>query len=546
MFKDLVDFLKKEGDFFFWRNIIFMAVVAGIANAGLLAVINSAAKIVENEGLNYRLFAIYGVVFLIFYITKRYSLTNSAQEVERIIKHVRDRISNKIVNSELMAMEHIDSSSIFTRLTRDTTVMSQSAFQITNASEAVIMILFALMYILILSPISFFVIIGGTAIVVAMFMSFTKIINSELSRVDSLEERFIYSLTAIVNGFKEIKINSLKRKDILQEHEEHLNSLGNAKVDTSTLTVTSMMYSEIFLYTLLGVVVFVVPHLTAQDGATILQVTATTLFIIGPIGMVVSVAPMVSRTNVAINNIYALERSFDEQSKMSVPVEQTGERIDDFENIQLKGTEFNYLDENDNSLFSIGPMDLNIKKGEIIFIVGGNGSGKSTLVKLLLGLYFPQKGQIFVDNQVIGRYNYQAYRDMFSIILGDFHLFERFYGLENVDKNLVNKLLVEMGLNHKTSFVDGRFTNINLSTGQKKRVALILSILENKQVYVFDEWAADQDPEFRKYFYHTILKKLRDEEKTIIAVTHDDAYFDVADKIYKMEYGQMVPYGRKG
>jgi putative ATP-binding cassette transporter len=544
VFDDLKDFLKREGDFSFWKNIVFMSVVAGIANAGLLAVVNSAAQAVENENLNYRIFAIYIVILLIFYISKRYSLVNSSKEVERVIKNVRERISNKIVESELLTMEKIDASSIFTRLTRDTSVMSQSSLQITNAAESIIMIFFALLYILSISPVSFFIILFSTVIILSMFLSFSKMINIELKKINKVEEEFMLSLSSIVDGFKELKMNSRKKNDIIKENHLVLTKLGNAKIINSEKMVTYIMYGQMFLYFLLASVVFLVPHISSQDSPTIIQVTAITLFIIGPFGMVVGVAPMVSRTNVAINSIYSLEEELDRNSK-ELLIDENLEKIENFKNITLQDSEFYYIDEAGESLFGVGPINLNIKQGETIFIIGGNGSGKSTIVKLLLGLYPPKKGSIFVDNELIDEYSQQAYRNLFSIILTDFHLFDRFYGLEDVDRKSVNKLLIEMQLQEKTKFINGRFTNINLSTGQKKRLALILSILEDKEIYIFDEWAADQDPEFRKYFYTIILKRLKDIGKTVIAVTHDDAYFSVADRVFKMEYGQMIPYKKE-
>jgi len=539
MFDDLTNFLKREGDFSFWKNIIAMATLSGIANAGLLAVVNSASS-VSDEGINYRFFAIYVVLFLIFFITKRYSLKNASIEVEKIIKDARDRISEKILKSELVTMESLDSSAIFTRLTRDSGIISQASFQITGAAQSVIMIFFAMLYIFTISKLAFFIIIFTSAIITITYFSFSKEFNLNLIKVDLIEENFISSLTSIIHGFKELKINSLKSEKLAQNHKKILNDLTDSKIEISDLFVTAIMYAEVFLYLLLALIIFITPHLTTMESSTIIKLTAATLFIIGPFGMIVGIIPMVSKTNVAIKSIYDLEKSLDKDSKNNI--KHNGENIENFENIKLKDTEFFYTDKNEDKLFSIGPLNLDIKKGETIFIIGGNGSGKSTLVKMLLGLYLPKNGNIYIDNELIDKYNYQAYRDLFSIILGDFYLFDRFYGLENIDKKLVNQLLLEMGLNHKTKFIDGKFTNINLSTGQRKRLALILSILEDKPIYVFDEWAADQDPEFRKYFYSKILKKLKDNGKTVIAVTHDDAYFEVADRVFKIDYGQMSLY----
>jgi putative ATP-binding cassette transporter len=119
-------------------------------------------------------------------------------------------------------------------------------------------------------------------------------------------------------------------------------------------------------------------------------------------------------------------------------------------------------------------------------------------------------------------------------------LFGKLYGLRDLDPGQVNALLERMQLDTKTAYVDGRFTSLNLSTGQRKRMGLLIALLEDKPICVFDEWAAEQDPEFRSYFYEELLHQLKEEGKTIIAVSHDDRYFHHADKIIKMEYGQLV------
>jgi putative ATP-binding cassette transporter len=162
---------------------------------------------------------------------------------------------------------------------------------------------------------------------------------------------------------------------------------------------------------------------------------------------------------------------------------------------------------------------------------------------LLTGLYAPLSGSIRIDGISLDRDSIASYREMFSIVFGDFFLFDRLYGIEDIDTKRVTALIREMDLDKKTSFSQGSFTNINLSTGQRKRLALIAALLDNKPVCVFDEVAADQDPVFRKYFYEAFLIKLKNEGKTVIAVSHDDRYFHVADRIIKMDYGKVIREG---
>jgi len=541
MLNHLINFLKIEGDLSFWKNVIVIASISGLANAGLLALINIGAELATNEGLNFRIFAMYVVVFLIFFITKKYSLFRASQEIERIIINVRERISDKVRQSELKAMESVDNSVIFTRLTQDTNIISQVGIILTNSAQALMMMTFALIYILIISQLAFFVILGSVVVTVFLYRTFARDINIDLIEINSIEEKFFASLNGIISGFKELKVNTKKSDHLFREHKTIIDSLGTLKMQTSKKFVTNMMFTETFLYTLLGVIVFVLPHLVSEQSETIIKVTAATLFIIGPLDMTVSVLPTISRANISAKTLRDLEDLLDTEHD-APDIKKNSEIIESFDKIKLHDVEFHYLDKSGSRVFSIGPINLDINRGEVIFIVGGNGSGKSTLVKALLGLYFPQNGYISIDDEIVDDYNYQSYRELFSIILGDFHLFKKLYGLGDVNAKIIKKLLIDMQLDKKTKFIDGEFTDIDLSTGQRKRLALIASILEDKPIYVFDEWAADQDPEFRKHFYYEIIKDLKSQGKTIIAVTHDDAYFDVADKIYKMEYGKIISF----
>ena len=204
---------------------------------------------------------------------------------------------------------------------------------------------------------------------------------------------------------------------------------------------------------------------------------------------------------------------------------------------------FSYIDAEGRQLFSVGPINEVVRQGEVLFVVGGNGSGKSTFMKLLTGLYPHRSGGIRIDDIALDRDSIASYRELFSIVFNDFHLFERLYGIEKIDTDRVNRLIREMDLDKKTTFKEGRFTNVNLSTGQRKRLALITALMDDKPICVFDEVAADQDPVFRKYFYETFLAKLKSEGKTVIAVSHDDRYFHVADRVIRMDYGKVIREG---
>jgi putative ATP-binding cassette transporter len=208
--------------------------------------------------------------------------------------------------------------------------------------------------------------------------------------------------------------------------------------------------------------------------------------------------------------------------------------------LRLEGVTFTYAQDGSSEGFTVGPVDFVARAGEIVFITGGNGSGKTTLMKLMAGLYRPDSGRMVLGETVFSPSTEAWIRDQISIIFSDFHMFRRLYGLGEPDPERITGLLHEMQIDHKTAVQGDSFTTINLSTGQRKRLALIVTLLEDKPVVIFDEWAADQDPSFRKKFYEEILPSLKAKGKVVICVTHDDRYFDVADRRLKMEFGRIV------
>ncbi|GAB0102931.1 hypothetical protein JMUB6875_19020 [Nocardia sp. JMUB6875] len=196
--------------------------------------------------------------------------------------------------------------------------------------------------------------------------------------------------------------------------------------------------------------------------------------------------------------------------------------------------------EADGSGFSLGPLDLTFQPGQITFIVGGNGSGKSTLAKLITGLYVPQNGHLSLNGETIDHENIEWFRQNTSAVFTDFHLFEDYLGFEDGIDDEVRKYLKELQIDHKVTVENGRLSTIALSQGQRKRLALLTALLEDRPIYMFDEWAADQEPKFRDVFYREILVKLKERGKTVIVITHDDRYFDCADQIVKLDFGRIA------
>jgi putative ATP-binding cassette transporter len=214
-----------------------------------------------------------------------------------------------------------------------------------------------------------------------------------------------------------------------------------------------------------------------------------------------------------------------------------------FGTIEMRDIVFSYTDISSDSVFKIGPIDFTLQSGELVFLMGGNGSGKSTFLKVLAGLYAPDSGTIRLDGRRIDDANRNLYRALISAIFTDYHLFQRLYGIENPDADEVDRLLREFLLDDKTRLTDGEFQTLSLSSGQRKRLALIVSLLEKRPILLLDEWAADQDPEFRHKFYNELLPTLNRAGVTLIVVTHDTRYvdeLDIAARKIRMDEGRMV------
>ena len=532
----LVRFVFDETDRPLGRVLMF-GVISGIAGALVLAAINHGAQAVGGAPEIQPLLLFAGLLGLFLY-SKRYSLINAILAVEEMLEQVRGRVAEKVARSELVAIEKLGPSYIFNRLSQDTVLISDSAHVIFASFGALIMLVFATIYIAMVSFEGFLMTAVAVGLGVLTFISRRGAIIETVQAATRKEVEFLASVDQSLKGFKELKLNRGKALDILRTQRRIGASLAQEKKRAGRNQTFVMMFSQGFFYTLLGVVVFVWPVVMHEPIETVIKVSATILFIIGPIDLVVGSLPLFIEADIAVDNLKELERKLDGgiRTKPSDHVQSTAS----FSGVSLSQVEFQYPTEEDETTFKLGPIDLEINPREILFIVGGNGSGKSTLLKLITGLYYPDRGQVLSGGRPLSEEDYENYRQQFSAVFTDFYLFDRLYGISPVAWAEADRLLDWLEISKKTRFQEGRFTNLNLSTGQRKRLALIAAILEERPVLVFDEIAADQDPGFRRRFYEEILPELRNLGYTVVAVTHDDRYFSSADRILFMEEGRLT------
>ena len=544
---DLVKLIRQESSAS-WIGFAFFAAVSGLANALVLAVINLAASDaaeLDDERRTYQL-TIFLVVVGIYVLAQRSVMISSTREVEEIIHRIRIRLIEKIRAADLIPLEQIGRSFIYASINKDTLTLSQAAQSLVVGAQSAILVIFTLLYIAWLSGIAFAVCVSFITAAIWLYGKNLKGLNAELQEAGATENRLFDLLTDLLEGFKEVRLNKARSDALFSDLEKISLEAKEKKKSSQSGIAKSFILSQTMFYFLVAAMVFLVPQFgkffqnVGTDYHEVVIKTATaTLFLIGPIGFLVNFMAIFANANSAAENIKRLDDTLAEAAGQSHN-QRPNLLGPTFENLELKQVSFQYTGRTDNTPFVMGPVDLTISKGDLIFITGGNGSGKSTLIKILAGLYYPVSGSIRVNGQEIGPDSYDEYRNMISIIFGDFHLFKRLYGVDLGDGEKARHLMKHMEIEDKTQLISDEFSTVQLSTGQRKRLALVVSLLEERSIYILDEWAADQDPQFRRKFYQQLLPEMKQNGKTVIAVTHDDQYFHIADRCLHMVEGHLV------
>ena len=598
----ILEFLQRESRGVISRKLPILIVVSGVANTLILAIINTAAAGVERNDSQWQNILLFGMSLALFVYALRYILTESTQLVEVAIANVRWRLADKVRRINLRRLEEIGEADINARISRETSSITQSVRPLFVAAQSAMMVAFTLVYIGFVSVEALAISVAMISAAIFLYLRNRKDYEEGLKNASVQEEELFTALSGILKGAKEIRLSRAKSDDVLNEFGEICQKAAVIRKDVMQKFATNFVFIESFFQLLLGTLVFVLPVLSATFAGSTVMIVAAVLFMMGPLANVVMMLPIMTQVNVTIADLRRLEKLLDDTLHDTLSGDEKAlAAIADFSALRLDAVTFSYqplkADAGGGSgrkpdpSFEVGPVSLTIKQGELVFIVGGNGSGKTTLMKLLTALYDKSAGEIYVDAggnsgrprpERVTPENVQSYRAAFGAIFSDFHLFNRLHGLGDIDqarRDRLEALLELMGLDGKTSYRDGRFTTTQLSTGQRKRLALVVACLEDRPIYVFDEVAADQDPEFRWKYYNVFLKSARyccsgdDEEscawpcpkccdhleekqlysernldelherknkKTIIAVSHDDRYFDMADTIFKMEDGQLL------
>lgn len=515
---------------------VIAGIISGVTNAALLAIFNIALKGQGHVTSN----LIWGFVALCLFLPlsrfiSEILLTRLAQGA---LFNLRLQLSRKILAARLRHLEELGAHRLMAALTDDIPVITNTLVVVPILCINIATAIAGLVYLGFLSWPVLLMVLGFVILgIVTYQLPVLRALRSfKLAREQA--DKLLKHFRALTEGSKELKLHHRRREAFLRDSlQTTAASLRHHNTNGLTIYIAAASWGQILVFVAIGMVLFVLPNFQQVSAQAFTGYTITLLYLMTPFQVIMNTVPNLSRANVALQRVNDLGVELESRETEDAALPAADDSYS-FQKLELVGVTHAYYREGEKDNFVLGPISMSLSPGELVFIAGGNGSGKTTLAKLLTGLYIPESGQIMLNGEEITNANREFYRQHFSMVFSDFFLFESLLGLhgEGLDDR-ARKYLAKLQLDHKVEIENGALSTTELSQGQRKRLALMTAYLEDRPVYVFDEWAADQDPIFKDIFYNQLLLDLKSRGKAILVISHDDKYYDVADRIIKLEYG---------
>jgi putative ATP-binding cassette transporter len=509
-------------------RLVLVSAMGGVSTTAIIGAINGGAQAADKGEISLWAAGFFVVALLLFIQTQHYILITTTAEIGAIIHKMRVRLMNYVRRSELLPLEMIGRAEIVSAITGDTAILTQASNMMAFAAQGALLICLVTAYVAYLSFTAFVLAVLIVGIGAGIFHSKTKQHANQMRDAAGLENKLYDRLSDVLDGFKEVRLNKARSDELFDHVVEVSRNAANIKIRTQSETYRRMVLLQTSLYTLLGAVAFIVPVFdTSMTPGNITKAVTALVFIVGACAGLVQSIPIIAAANTSADRLDRLEGKLREIVSLSDDVEPV--LATKFEKIEMRDVEFHYPGKTADQPFRVGPFNFTLNSGDLVILTGGNGSGKSTFMKLLAGLYRPASGEMLLDGAPLGEDNYERYRNLITAIFPDFHLFQRLYGIPDPDPAELIEMLTQYRLQEKTGLSHGEFRTTELSSGQRRRLALIVAQLERRPLLLLDEWAADQDPEFRRKFYFDFLPALHRAGVTVVAISHDDRYIDEMD-----------------
>jgi len=519
--------------------------VSGLANTAMMALITqSLTRPGSYAAVLPWAFAGACLALPVFRFLSQWLLISLTQKSLLIL---RMRLTRAILGAPLRHLEQVGAPKLLAALTNDTNVIVDSMSAIPLLLMHTSILVSCLVYLGWLSPlmlleVSGFIVLGVITYQLPVLRAFHHMLASR-----DLYNDVVAHIRSLTEGTKELKMHRRRRQAFVGAVESSASDFLRENRKGSIVFAGAASWGHALVFVVLGLMVFVLPRFQPIEPRTLLGFTIILFQLMGPLEVLMNTLPQLGRAAIAARNVEQLGFSLEAENREKAAQENGGGALPDWGLLEMRGVTHTYRRENEEESFLLGPIDLTLRPGELVFLVGGNGSGKTTLAKLLVGLYAPEGGEIHFASGKVDDGNREEYREHFAVVFSDFFVFEKLLGLDAaaLDEE-ARRYLRQLRLEQKVQVRDGVLSTVDLSQGQRKRLALMTAYLEDRPIYLFDEWAADQDPVFKEVFYLALLPELKERGKTVIVISHDDHYFHVADRILKLDYGKIESDVRVG
>ncbi|GKW03970.1 multidrug ABC transporter permease/ATP-binding protein [Pectobacterium carotovorum] len=510
--------------------VILLSLLSAALGIGLIAFINLQLIETVNQSLSV-LPQFLGLLLLLMGVTlvSQLALTTLGHH---FVYRLRGQFIKRILDTNITRIEQIGSAQLLASLSSDIRNITIAFVRLPELIQGIVLTIGSAAYLAWLSP--KMLVVTSVWIAVTLWGGFMLVsrVYRHLTQVREAEDRLQKDYETVINGRKELTLNRERAQKLYEEvYQANAQDYRQNVIRADTFHLSAVNWSNIMMLGVIGAVFFMANNLGWADTNVAATYSLTLLFLRTPMLQAVGALPTLLSAQVAFNKLKRFDLA-DYQEAFSAAAAPAG-----WHTLELRDVVFRY----DDSGFEVGPINLVITRGELVFLIGGNGSGKSTLAMLLTGLYTPVSGSLLLDNRPVTAEAREDYQKLFSAIFTDFHLFGQMMGPQGTepDTALVDSWLDRLNMRHKLTLDNHQVMNLQLSQGQRKRVALLLAVAEQRDILLLDEWAADQDPQFRRVFYLELLPQLRALGKTIVAISHDDHYFEHADRLLEMHQGTL-------
>ena len=514
------------------------AFVSGVGNASLITLIHKTLN--SQAATNQPGWMFVGLV-LFALVTAVISQIILSYLYRKAVFDWQVHLSREILKAPLRELEEIGSADLLTALVKDVSAVGSSLLPFLPLCTNVVIVCVCFGYLCWLSwqwfiGIAICLLIGGLSYKFVLYKGHSTL---KLARDESGE--LVEYFRLLTGGIKELKLHSQRRQAFLDKNlEPTAASIQRRFFAWSVMHSLTQTWAKFLLFFVIGVILFVFPQYMTFNAEILTGYILTLLYVRAMLLSIMGAMPALSKANIAFEKIEALGFKLTPET----PEQGSASRanaVKSWQSVELVNVSHTYYREREGSNFTLGPIDFKFIPGELVFLVGGNGSGKTTLAKLITGLYIPEEGDIYLDGELVKTENREQYRQLFSVVFADFQLFENLLGLDNPHLDTqAQEYLTKLQLDHKVKIRNGKLSTTALSRGQRQRLALLTAYLEDRPFYIFDEWASNQDPIFKKIFYTQFLPELKAQGKTVLVVTHDDKFFHLCDHIIKLDYGHLA------